>query len=123
MTIALQCSTKVICHNCLSSKYATIEERKERYQHFKESLVEVDFLNAAEKADKGTAVFGINALADISHEEYHSRYLGTVLPAESERKLIEVADVKAYQGTATSVDWTGILTTPIKDQGGCGSCW
>ena len=118
-----QFSTELSSRTQLPSKYATTEERDERYEHFKESLVEVDILNAAEKADKGTAVFGITILADLSPEEYHSQYLGTLPPNESERALIEVADVKSYQGTVTSVDWTGKLTTPIKDQGGCGSCW
>ena len=83
----------------------------------------MDILNAAEKADKGTAVFGITPFADLSHEEFRRRYLGTVLPDESERRLTEEAVVQEFNGTATSVDWTGILSTPIKNQGNCGSCW
>ena len=83
----------------------------------------MDILNAAEKADKGTAVFGITPFADLSYEEFRRGYLGTVPPDESERRLTEEADVQEFNGTATSVDWTGILSTPIKNQGNCGSCW
>ena len=86
-------------------------------------MVEVDSLNAAEKADDGTAVFGITKLADLSPEEFHQKYLGSVPPNANERMLTEEAEVQAYEGTATSVDWTATMTTPIKDQGGCGACW
>ena len=82
-------------------------------------MAEVDTLNAAE----GTAVFGITPFADLSPEEFQHQYLGTIPPDESERKLAQVAEVPAYQGSEKFVDWTKTLTTPIKDQGGCGSCW
>ena len=51
------------------------------------------------------------------------KYLGSIEPRESNRLLSNVVEVDAFRGESTSVDWTGILTTPIKDQGGCGSCW
>ena len=72
--------------------------------------------------DRGTAVFGIAPFADLSTAEFKEQYLGAVLPTKTSRQLAKVADVPAYQGTETSVDWTS-RTTPIKDQGGCGSCW
>jgi cathepsin F len=78
----------------------------------------VDALNAGEKADNGTAVFGITAFADMSPHEFRSQYLGAQVPDESETK-----SAVAYTGTNTVADWRSTQTTPIKDQGGCGSCW
>jgi cathepsin F len=104
-------------------QYSTADEEITRYAIFKQSLKEVDALNAGEKADNGTAVFGITVFADMSPQEFRSQYLGAQMPDESERKLIETKSVVAYTGTNTVADWRSTQTTPVKDQGGCGSCW
>ena len=108
-------------HN--SQKYATQTEQQARFLLFKENLVQVDLLNAASKAENSTAVFGINALSDLSPKEFESNYLGVTMPSESDRRLIGEAEVEAFTGESTSVDWSGVLTTPVKNQGQCGSCW
>jgi C1A family cysteine protease len=59
----------------------------------------------------------------MSPQEFQSKYLGAQMPAESERKLVETKSVVAYTGTNTVSDWRSTQTTPIKDQGMCGSCW
>ena len=105
------------------SKYATAKDRNVRFKLFKETLKNVDKLNAATKAGNGTAVFGINAMSDLSPQEFKMEYLGSVEPRGFDRLLTNVVEVEAFQGESTSADWRGILTTPIKDQGGCGSCW
>ena len=75
------------------------------------------------KVDQGTAVFGINMMADLSPQVFKSRFLGMIVPDESERLLTRVVEVAAFEGESTSVDWSGKLTTPVKYQGGCGTSW
>jgi Cathepsin propeptide inhibitor domain (I29) len=98
-------------------------EREMRFSLFKANLREIDELNAAAKAENGSVVFGINDFADLSPEEFKLEYQGIVMPHKSERLLTRVVDVKAFEGESTSVDWTGTLTTPVKEQGGCSTCW
>jgi C1A family cysteine protease len=95
-----------------------------RYDLFKQSLVDVDKLNAESKAGNGTAVFGITAFADLSPQEFHSQYLSLQMPERSDAKRFktESVGVVATTGARTSMDWRN-MTTPIKDQGACGSCW
>jgi hypothetical protein len=89
------------------------------------SLAEIDAQNKKERAANGSAVFGITQFSDLSDEEFRSTYLGTVVPDDyiSSRRLMPIAPAIAVTETTTYADWTGIYTTPIKNQGGCGSCW
>ena len=89
---------------------------------FKKSLEQVDKLIAAEKGRNGTAVYGINAMADLSGTKFETEYLRNARE-ESPVTRTKVAEVQIYEGDESSVDWTGKLTTPVKNQGSCGSCW
>ena len=89
---------------------------------FKDRLKEIDELNAAEKANNGTATFGITAMSDYSPEELSSEVL-TLSEDFDFGDEFSADKASPYQGSETSVDWTGIYTTPVKDQGKCGSGW
>jgi len=101
-------------------KYATMEEEFQRFGIFVENLKVIDQRNAAERKAGGSAHHGITRFADLTHEEFAGRYLGYV---PSTDKNASVATVPQYTGAEALVDWAGVYTTPVKDQGYCGSCW
>ena len=66
---------------------------------------------------------GITKLMDLSQEEFRSHYLGArhSATASLEQELVrsgvkrEVSSVPE-SSSSSSVDWSGVLTTPVKDQ-------
>jgi cathepsin F len=103
-----------------SKKYASDEEKKTKYDNFQNFLKLIDERNEKEKDKPNGAVHGITQFSDLSESEF-KKFLGYKAP--SSPVTLNSAVVKRYTGSATSVDWTGIYTTAVKDQGYCGSCW
>ena len=98
------------------------------FARFKLNLDKIDARNAKESSRSGTARHGINKFTGASEEELSKLRGGKKPKSDSAnylniRGLAKPADVASYSGTATSVDWSDVYTTAVRDQGYCGGCW
>ncbi len=105
-----------------SRNYATMEEETQRFAIFLENLKVADMRNAAEEKNKGGAIHGITKFSDLSQAEFESRFLTADASSRTNDSVAVELDIKP-DTTAALKDWSGVLTTPVKDQGYCGSCW
>lgn len=99
--------------------YHSEEEEAKRFEIF---LINLAIIDKRNEAENGSAVHGITKFADISVAEFKETHLNYV-PFEKKSTNVDTSIEAMPEGTKTLVDWTGSLTTPVKDQGYCGSCW
>ncbi|XP_009390652.2 cysteine protease XCP1-like [Musa acuminata AAA Group] len=107
-----------------SKSYASFQEKLRKFGIFKDNLKHIDETNTERKS----YWLGLNEFADMSHEEFEHRYLGlnTDLPKIKDVRF-KARETFMYEKAANlprSVDWRKKgAVTPVKNQGGCGSCW
>jgi C1A family cysteine protease len=102
--------------------YPERAEEDRRFNIFLSNLKLIDERNALESQANGTAIHGINQFSDLSREEFAKRFLNLDISKATQSNAVKVEGLKA-SADSTSVDWSGVFTTPVKDQGYCGSCW
>ncbi len=102
--------------------FSTMEEETRRFGHFLENLKMADNRNEAERKNGGTAVHGITKFFHLSQVEFESSILTSDVTMRTTTRKVDTTERKVNT-EAGLVDWTGIYTTPVKNQGYCGSCW
>jgi cathepsin F len=103
--------------------YAETREEDDRFSVFLSNLIRIDQRNEDERMAGGSAIHGITQFADLTPDEFQSKHLGALLVAPSEFDGVAPpvpGTIRfAARGVPSARNWTGIYTTPIKNQGKC----
>ena len=106
-----------------SKKYSSEADETFRFAIFKENLQVINERNKAELAVNGTMVHGVTIFSDISDSEFRKKYLLSTTSNNKDVGSLYNEDRIIRSSELVRVDWRGTLSTPVKDQGYCGSCW
>ncbi|XP_042438392.1 cysteine protease XCP1-like [Zingiber officinale] len=101
--------------------YLTSPETKStKFGVFKDNLNHIISANKKRKSHW----LGLNAFADMTHDEFKRNYLGLNLQKYSDDKASATFMYENATNLPTWIDWRKKgAVTPVKNQGGCGSCW
>lgn len=94
-----------------------MEEKLHRFEIFKENLKHIDQRNK----EITSYWLGLNEFADMSHEEFKSKYLGLKSELPRRRESSKDFSYGDVVDLPKSVDWRKKgAVTPVKNQGSCG---
>jgi len=98
-----------------NKKYSTNAEAIKRYGIFKTNL---EWINKRNTELEHMQV-GLNEFADMTQEEFAAIYLHPLNVTEYAKEIAEMATPQDDD----NIKITGKCTTPVRNQGQCGSCW
>jgi cathepsin F len=102
--------------------YNSDAEFDHAHKNFVETESQIRELNAN---PEDTAVYGHNKFSDLSVDEWRSQFLGVAASRDRHQECLGGSTLPIPSGDAPiSFDWRDHgAVSPIRDQGGCGSCW